>query len=147
LFPAVFVAGWWWLRGRQLSVWQLSLAGSLAVTVVVLSDIGTGANQLLDPTLLTVLLVGELAGRLRAHAVLGEVGIAVLAVAVGWVVAAGLVVTLAPAMVDAAAPAGPPGRDRDREHRDPVGGPVRARVAESGSRGPGPVHVPAHRTP
>ena len=114
LFPAVVLAAAWWWRERRLSLWQLALAASLAVTLVVLTDLGTGLNQLIDPALLAVLVVGELAGRLHHEddvapgtAALG--GLA-LSVAVAWVVVTGLVVTVAPALRDAIQTARDPSR-------------------------------------
>jgi hypothetical protein len=60
----VAAAGFWLARAeRRVSLYQLSLICCLVVLVVVLSDIGTGWNQLVDLVVLTGLVVGELAGR------------------------------------------------------------------------------------
>jgi hypothetical protein len=62
----------------------------------VLADIGTGWNQLIDPLVLTVLVVGELAGRSRSHPVAAVAVPAALAAVLLWVTVTGLVVTVGP---------------------------------------------------
>jgi hypothetical protein len=87
-----------WLAGRErrASLYQLSLVCCLGVLVVVLSDIGTGWNQLVDLVVLTALVVGELAGRPWPNASLGGVITPVLALFLLWVNLTGLVIALAP---------------------------------------------------
>jgi hypothetical protein len=96
LLPAAGIAAWLAARQRQPSIWVVSLACCLLVLVVVLADIGTGWNQLVDLVVLTVLVVGELAGRSRSHPVAGVAVPAVLAAVLLWVTVTGLVVTVGP---------------------------------------------------
>ena len=96
LLPAAGIAAWLAARQRQPSIWVVSLACCLLVLVVVLADIGTGWNQLIDPVVLTILVVGELAGRSRSHPVAGIAVPAVLAAVLLWVTLTGLVVTVGP---------------------------------------------------
>ena len=49
-------------RRRSVDPWQLSLVAALVVLLVVLSDIGTGGNQLLDIVVLSGIVVGCAAG-------------------------------------------------------------------------------------
>jgi hypothetical protein len=58
LLPAVAVAGWLAVRERRPTIWLVSLLCCLGVLLVVLADVGTGWNQLIDPVVLTVLVVG-----------------------------------------------------------------------------------------
>jgi hypothetical protein len=87
-----------WLAGRErrASLYQLSLVCCLGVLVVVLSDIGTGWNQLVDLVVLTALVVGELAGRSRPEAWPRWAITIPLVLLVLWVNLSGLVVTLVP---------------------------------------------------
>jgi len=55
---ATLQRGW-----RRISVFQIALLYTVLLLMVVFADLGTGANQLLDLIVLTVLAVGELAGR------------------------------------------------------------------------------------
>jgi hypothetical protein len=95
LLPAVAVAAWLAVRERRPTIWLVSLACCVGVLLVVLTDVGTGWNQLIDLVVLTVLVVGQLAGRswpsLVAAAVPGVIAIVLL-----WVNLAGLAVTVAP---------------------------------------------------
>jgi hypothetical protein len=100
LLPAAAVAAWLAIRQRQVSIYVVSLACCLLVLVVVLADVGTGWNQLIDLVVLTVLVVGELAGRSRPDP-LAAVVAAVLAVILLWVNLTGLVVTLGPGVREA----------------------------------------------
>jgi hypothetical protein len=95
LLPVAAVAAWLAIRQRQVSIYVVSLACCLLVLVVVLADVGTGWNQLIDLVVLTVLVVGEFAGRSRPDP-LAAVVPAVLAVILLWVNLTGLVVTLGP---------------------------------------------------
>jgi hypothetical protein len=95
LLPAVAVAGWLALRERRPTIWLVSLLCCLGVLLVVLTDVGTGWNQLIDPVVLTVLVVGELAGRRWPDPVAAAVP-AIIAVVLLWVNLGGLAVTLVP---------------------------------------------------
>lgn len=100
LLPAAAVAAWLAARQRQLSIYVVSLACCLLVLVVVLADVGTGWNQLIDLVVLTVLVVGELAGRSRSDPLAAAVP-AALAVVLLWVTVTGLVVTVGPDLREA----------------------------------------------
>jgi hypothetical protein len=94
LLPAAAVAAWLAARQRQVSIYVLSLACCLLVLVVVLADAGTGWNQLIDLVVLTVLVVGELAGQ-EHPGPLAAIP-AVLTGVLLWVTVTGLVVTVGP---------------------------------------------------
>jgi hypothetical protein len=64
--------------------------------VVVLADVGTGWNQLVDLVVLTALVVGELARRAQPGSPAGVAVTVALAVVLLWVNATGLVVTVGP---------------------------------------------------
>jgi hypothetical protein len=87
-----------WLAGvqRRASLYQVSLVCCLGVLVVVLSDIGTGWNQLVDLVVLTALVVGEFAGRSWPDSSLRGAIATALVVFLLWVNLTGLVVALAP---------------------------------------------------
>jgi hypothetical protein len=91
---------------RGWSIYVVSLAVSLLVVLVVLSDVGTGANQLIDPIVLAAVVVGEAVGRSRRERdrISDRVPAQdmVLRVALLWAVAIGLVVTLVPRLQTAA---------------------------------------------
>jgi hypothetical protein len=55
------LAAW---RSSALTVYHHALGWSLGLTVMVFTDIGAGLNQLLDPAVLTVVAVGNLAARI-----------------------------------------------------------------------------------
>jgi hypothetical protein len=55
------LAAW---RSSALTVYHHALGWSLVLTVMVFTDIGAGLNQLLDPAVLTVVAVGNLASRI-----------------------------------------------------------------------------------
>jgi hypothetical protein len=61
---AVLMAWIFWRRvvAGRISLYMMSLAAALIVAWLVLSDIGTGWNQLLDPLVLGALVVGEEVG-------------------------------------------------------------------------------------
>jgi hypothetical protein len=63
LLPAAAVASWLAVRERRASIWLVAFVCCVGVLIVVLSDIGTGWNQLIDLVVLAVLVAGELAGR------------------------------------------------------------------------------------
>jgi hypothetical protein len=94
LLPAAAVAGWLALRERRASIWLVALICALGVLLVVLVDIGTGWNQLIDPVVLVVLVVGELAGRSWRGPAAGAVP--AVAVLLLWVNLGALAVTVVP---------------------------------------------------
>jgi hypothetical protein len=99
LLPIALVTIFLAMRRRAIDPWGLSLLGVLAVLLVVLSDIGTGGNQLLDATVLTVLVVGLAAGR-HVPTSGAETHVAALNGVVIWVLVTGVVMTLGPALRD-----------------------------------------------
>jgi hypothetical protein len=96
LLPIAAVGLWLARAERQASLYQVSLVCCLGVLVVVLSDVGTGWNQLIDLVVLTALVVGELAGRSWPDSSLRGAVASALALLVLWVNLTGLVVSLAP---------------------------------------------------
>jgi hypothetical protein len=104
-------------RRRSIGPWELSLVAALLVTLVVLSDIGTGGNQLLDITVVSAIVVGCAAGRGP------EIGsMALWRTALGgtlvWLMITGMAVTVAPAVQDAVSTV----RDSSRYHIKPLAG-------------------------
>ena len=95
LLPWAAVAAWFALRDRQPTLWLVGLACCLGLLLVVLSDVGTGWNQLLDPVVLTALVVGQLAGRSWPSPVAAAVP-AVIALTLVWVNLGSLAMTFAP---------------------------------------------------
>jgi hypothetical protein len=94
LLPVAAIAAWLAVVQRRVSIYLVSLACCLAVLVVVLADVGTGWNQLVDLVVLTALVAGGLAG--HAHSESLTAVTATLAVVLLWVNATGLVVTVGP---------------------------------------------------
>jgi hypothetical protein len=94
LLPAAAFAAWLAVRRRNVSIYVVSLACCLLVLVVVLADVGTGWNQLIDLVVLTVLVIGELAGQ-EHPGPLAAIP-AVLTGVLLWVTVTGLVVTVGP---------------------------------------------------
>jgi hypothetical protein len=102
------------LRRRSVDPWQLSLVAALLVVLVVLSDIGTGGNQLLDTVVLTGIVVGHAAG--LGVPQIGSVRLyrAALSAIVVWVLVTGMAITLGPAVRDALDTVGDSSRYRAR---------------------------------
>jgi hypothetical protein len=96
LLPVAAVGFWLARAERRVSLYQLSLVCCLGVLVVVLGDIGTGWNQLVDLVVLTALVVGELAGRSWPDSSLRGVVTVAFAVLLLWVDLTGLLVGLVP---------------------------------------------------
>jgi len=96
LLPVAALGAWMAAARRRPSIYVVSLACCLVVLVVVLADVGTGWNQLVDLVVLTVLVVGELAGRSRSDPLAAVAVPAALAVLLLWVTVTGLVVTVGP---------------------------------------------------
>jgi hypothetical protein len=102
LLPLGLALVWAALRRRSVDPWQLSLLAALAILLVVLTDIGTGGNQLLDIVVLTAVVVGRAAGAGLPWDLPVPGYRAALTGAVVWVLVTGLAVTLGPAVRDAA---------------------------------------------
>jgi hypothetical protein len=96
LLPIAAAALWLARAERRASLYQMSLVCCLGVLVVVLSDVGTGWNQLVDLVVLTALVVGELAGRSWPAAWPRGAITVPLVVLMLWVNLTGLVVALVP---------------------------------------------------
>jgi hypothetical protein len=60
LFPFALLAGALSLRRRRITMFQIALLVELLILVVVLRDVGADYNHLLDMSVLTALVVGEL---------------------------------------------------------------------------------------
>jgi hypothetical protein len=95
LLPAAAVAGWLALRERRTTIWLVALVCALAVLLVVLVDVGTGWNQLVDVVVLAVLVVGQLVGRSWPAPAAGAVP-ALAALMLLWVNLGALAVTVVP---------------------------------------------------
>jgi hypothetical protein len=90
LFGAVTAGGW-----RRMSPYHLALGWALVLLLVVYADVGTSFNQLLDTTVLTVIGVGYLAGRLQGRAARAPLA-AVLSLVVLWGSVTGIALSLVP---------------------------------------------------
>lgn len=111
------------VRDRTLSLPSVSLVTCTLVLLVVLTDIGTGWNQLIDLVVVEVLVVGWLAGRLQS----AEVGLRnVLVGALLWAGAIGGATTVIPAGLDALATL----RDPTLYDPHPVGRTTAAMLSE-----------------
>jgi hypothetical protein len=80
---------------RGISPYHLALGWAFLLLLVTYTDVGAGFNQLLDVTVLTVLTVGHLAGRLDVPR-LGAPLTTILGLAVLWGATSGVVLTLVP---------------------------------------------------
>lgn len=101
LLPMAGLAGWFAVRERYGSIYLLSLLFALAVLLVMLTDVGTGWNQLIDIVVLSALVIGEFIGRTAtSRGSLDRAAATTVSVMLGltllWVTMSGLVVTLAP---------------------------------------------------
>jgi hypothetical protein len=96
LLPIAAVGFWLARSERRVSLYQLSLVCCLGVLVVVLGDIGTGWNQLVDLVVLTALVVGELAGRTWPDSSPRGAITGALVLFLLWINLTGLLVALAP---------------------------------------------------
>lgn len=83
--------------GRQrVGPYHLALACALALLLITYTDVGAGFNQLLDVTVLTILVVGAFAGReATVQAGTAPLGLA-LALAIVWGAGSGIVLTQVP---------------------------------------------------
>lgn len=90
LLGAVTRGGW-----RRISSYHFALGWALVLLLIVYTDVGTSFNQLLDVTVLTVIAVGSLAGRLQRAQ--GQAPLAVaLALVVLWGAGTGVALSLVP---------------------------------------------------
>jgi hypothetical protein len=101
VIPFVLLAAWISARSPAVSIWLVSLLCALAVVLVVLTDVGTGFNQLIDIVVLIAIVIGEFVGRLRDEHTAIERGTARIlqigiALALLWVTLSGLAVTFGP---------------------------------------------------
>jgi hypothetical protein len=85
----------------------VSLLCALAVVLVVLTDVGTGWNQLVDLVVLSGVVIGELAARAESEtmALEGQAGRSVMiatTLTLVWVILSGFVITLAPPILETA---------------------------------------------
>ncbi|MDP9331610.1 MAG: hypothetical protein M3P11_13375 [Actinomycetota bacterium] len=80
---------------RRISVYHLALGWAFLLLLGTYTDVGAGFNQLLDVTVLTVLAVGHLAGRLDVSRLRTPMA-TILALVVIWGTTTGIVLTLVP---------------------------------------------------
>ncbi|HYZ12787.1 MAG TPA: glycosyltransferase family 87 protein [Actinomycetota bacterium] len=101
VIPLVGLAAWTSMRFRAASIWLVSLLCALGVVLVVLTDVGTGFNQLIDIVVLIAIVIGEFVGRLWDEHAAIEAGTArilqtVIVLVLLWVTLSGLAVTFGP---------------------------------------------------
>ena len=101
--PLVALATWIAVKERRGSIYLVSLFVAFAVLLVVLTDVGTGWNQLIDVVVLSALVIGELAARARVgwsglDIPAGRIVGTVIGLTLLWVTLSGFVVTLAPSV-------------------------------------------------
>jgi hypothetical protein len=106
------------VRRRAVDPWQLSLLAALLVLLVVLSDIGTGANQLLDVTVLSGIVVGRAAGRALPEVRSMKLWRTTTNAVVVWILVSGMAITVAPAVREALGTL----RDPSRYQAEPLAG-------------------------
>jgi hypothetical protein len=100
ILPLAGVVVWLASIERRASIYAVGLAFALLVLLVVLTDVGTGWNQLIDVVVLAAIVTGELAGRVdaptRTDGGRHRLGAVIVGVALLWISTVGLVVTLVP---------------------------------------------------
>jgi hypothetical protein len=101
IVPLVALAAWIAVKARLGSIYLVSLFVAFAVLLVVLTDVGTGWNQLIDIVVLSAVVIGELAARVSVGSSgLDEPAAQTVGTVIGltllWVTLSGFVVTLAP---------------------------------------------------
>ena len=106
------------LRRRSVDPWQWALVAALLVLLVVLSDIGTGGNQLLDIVVLSGIVVGAAAGHVPPEIRSVRLWRSALSVMIVWILVSGMAVTVAPAVREAVSTL----RDPSRYHAEPLAG-------------------------
>jgi len=99
ILPLAGVVVWLASIERRASIYVVGLAFAVLVLLVVLTDVGTGWNQLIDVVVLAAIVTGELAGRVdaptRTEGGRHRLGAVIVGVALLWSTV-GLVVTLVP---------------------------------------------------
>jgi hypothetical protein len=83
-------------RLREISAYHLAFGWGLLLLLVTYVDVGAGSNQLLDVTVLTVLAVGQLAGRLDFSRMRATPLAVILGLVVIWGAGTGIVLDLVP---------------------------------------------------
>jgi hypothetical protein len=106
------------LRRRSVDPWQWALVAALLVLLVVLSDIGTGGNQLLDIVVLSGIVVGGAAGHAPSEFRSVRLWRTALSIMIVWILVSGMAITVAPAVRDAVSTL----RDPSRYHVEPLAG-------------------------
>jgi hypothetical protein len=101
LLPLALVLVGMAFRRRSVDPWQLSLVAALLVLLVVLSDIGTGGNQLLDIVVLSGIVVGCAAGHAPPEIHSMKRWRTALSAVIIWVLVSGMAITTGPAVRDA----------------------------------------------
>jgi hypothetical protein len=100
LIPLVGLAAWVAVKERRGSIYLVALMSASAVILIVLTDVGTGGNQLIDVVVLSSLVIGDFVGRMRADLARDGSTAPIVGTAMGlavlWVAFSGLIVTLAP---------------------------------------------------
>jgi hypothetical protein len=100
ILPLAGVVVWLASVERRASIYVVGLAFALLVLLVVLTDVGTGWNQLIDVVVLAAVVTGELAGRVeaqtRTEGSRHRLGAMIVGLALLWFSTVGLVVTLVP---------------------------------------------------
>ena len=100
ILPLAGVVAWLAVTERRPSIYVVSLSLALLVLLAVLTDVGTGWNQLVDVVVISAIVTGELAGRLstgtRTDGERDRVAALIVGLALLWLTAVGAVVTLVP---------------------------------------------------
>jgi hypothetical protein len=98
LLPLAAAVIWVLIKRRELSIYVLSLLCSLAIITLVLSDIGTGWNQLVDLPVLIALVLGEFIGRTSQDRRAATTLTPILGLFLMWAYLVGTALTLVPAV-------------------------------------------------
>jgi hypothetical protein len=106
------------LRRRSVDPWHLALVAAFLVLLVVLTDIGTGGNQLLDIVVLSGIVVGVAAGQAPPELRPVRLWRTALSIVIVWILVSGMAITVAPAVRDAVSTL----RDPSRYHAEPLAG-------------------------
>jgi hypothetical protein len=85
-------------RARVIEVHHLAFAFAVLITVVVISDPGTGHNQLIDIVALTTVLVADSWNRLRSQWPAGDGIAAMVAIMIAWVGVSTFMLDMRPAV-------------------------------------------------
>lgn len=118
LLPFALALGLVALRRRSVDVWQLALFAALMVLLVVLTDIGTGGNQLLDIAVLSGIVAGRAAGHAPPEINSVRLLRTALSIVIVWLLVTGMAVTVAPSVRDAVNTLSDP----SRYHAEPLAG-------------------------